>query len=271
MLVLLLCTLVWQEERASDAARFNRVVSELPARRADITVAELTLLAGKAFLGSPYVGGSLDRQGEESLVVNLERFDCFTLMETCLAVAHAAKADGGYPAFVQSLQRIRYRQGRIEGYPSRLHYTVDWAYDNARKRLVKDVTADLGGALDAKPIHFMTEHRDAYPKLADDEFYEAMRRVEAAINQRERRYIPKDRLASIEDRVQDGDLLALTANVEGLDVVHVGIAIRQNGRLHMLHASTTAKRVEITPQPLAEYLANRARQSGVMIFRPLDR
>jgi len=41
------------------------------------------------------------------------------------------------------LQLVRYRGGIIDGYPSRLHYTTDYWYDNERKGVLKVVTRQI--------------------------------------------------------------------------------------------------------------------------------
>ena len=50
------------------------------------------------------------------------------------------------------ITRIRYRGGRLAGYPSRLHYFTDWLLDNERRGLIEIITADLGGSVDSEPI-----------------------------------------------------------------------------------------------------------------------
>lgn len=44
---------------------------------------------GETFLGTPYVGGTLEGEGEEQVVVNLEEMDCTTFVEYVLALAAA--------------------------------------------------------------------------------------------------------------------------------------------------------------------------------------
>jgi len=51
------------------------------------TTGDLVLRAGRYFLGAPYAAHTLEAPGPEALVVNLRRFDCFTLVENCCALA----------------------------------------------------------------------------------------------------------------------------------------------------------------------------------------
>lgn len=230
---------------------------------------QLLLSIAERQLDKPYLERTLEAEGPERLIVRLDGFDCFTLVETVLAVARClASSNPGWDPFQQILQTIRYRQGELIDYTSRLHYTTDWAYDNQRKGILQDVTQAIGGQVYDKTIHFMSQHRDAYRQLSDDLLFSKMAPIEEAINQRSHFYIEKARLAELEKAILPADVIAITTSIKGLDVAHVGFAYFQNGRLHMLHASSSNKRVEITDLPLADYLAGHKSQTGVMIFRP---
>jgi hypothetical protein len=67
--------------------------------------------------------------------------------------------------------------------------------------------------------------------------------------------------------IKDGDIIAFTTDIDGLDVSHTGFAIFQNNRLHLLHASTRTNMVEISPVPLDEYLAPLRRVTGILVAR----
>ena len=113
----------------------------------------------------------------------------------------------------------------------------------------------------------MGQHRSAYAQLTDDRYYDAILKAESSINQRKHFYIPKERVQAVEGNIQSGDLIAITTSINGLDISHVGIAIFQGGRLHLMHASTSANKVVISSKPLADYLAGNRSQSGIMVAR----
>ena len=82
----------------------------------------------------------------ERLVVNLREFDCFTFVENVVALAWLLKSrEKSFEGFRRLLRKIRYRNGRLQGYSSRLHYFSDWIHDNQKKGIVRDVTADNRG------------------------------------------------------------------------------------------------------------------------------
>ena len=241
---------------------------------------------GKLFLGTPYVGGTLDRDpSKEYLVVDLHEFDCVTFYETTLALYRASVLstyDGSKsspPNAVEyslehELQQLRYRHGDIAGYPSRLHYTTDYFYDAEKKGLLRNVTRTIGGAYvknsGDKAIDFMSTHRSLYKQLAsNDSNYAAIVRMEKAIRIRGPfSYIPKEHIEHIEQKIQSGDILGITTNLPGLDCSHTGIAIRMSdGRIHFLHASSLAGKVIISDEPLAEYLTHSSHQTGIIVMQ----
>jgi hypothetical protein len=229
---------------------------------------ELALEIGKCLLGTPYRSGTLESKEAERLIVNLKEFDCFTFVENVTAlVCLLTSRPKSFDAFRRILRRIRYRQGRVQGYPSRLHYFSDWIHDNQRKRLVRDVTADVGGRPLKKVINFMTTHPELYPPLRDKVNLRGMRSVERAISRRPLFVIPKKRVRGLEARIRDGDLIAITTTTEGLDVQHVGLAARVKNRVHLLHASSVEGKVVLSKETLNRYLTESSTRSGISVAR----
>jgi hypothetical protein len=167
---------------------------------------------------------------------------------------------------------IRYRDGVINEYPSRLHYFSDWIYDNVKKGIVEDVTEEIGGKKISFNLNFMTTHPDSYIQLKSrqggTDFIPFIKEQEKEIGCREYYFIPKEELKSKEQLINNGDLIAITTTVEGLDIGHIGIAVKMdNGRIHLLHAPTENTKVQITEQPLTDYLMKYKRHSGVIILK----
>ena len=78
----------------------------------------------KTFLGVPYVAGTLEKEGEERLVIDEKQLDCTTFVE--LSVARWLVAQSDTTSFEREVQHLRYRGGEVDGYLSRLHYFTDW-------------------------------------------------------------------------------------------------------------------------------------------------
>ena len=127
---------------------------------------QFILRIGRFFLGTPYGTGTLETEGAERLVVNLRELDCFTFVENVVVLALVSKSrQKSFEVFCRLLRKTRYRQGRLQGYASRLHYFSDWIHDNEKKGIIKDVTAEIGGRPWRKTVNFMTTHPDLYPAL----------------------------------------------------------------------------------------------------------
>lgn len=82
-------------------------------------------------------------------------------------------------------------------------------------------------------------------------------------------YIPKERISEIASRIRNGDIIAATSSIEGLDVAHTGFAIWIDGDLHFMNAPLVGKSVEFSELPLAERMQRISEQEGVMVARPL--
>jgi hypothetical protein len=296
---------LYQEREAlnrqgQDRKIFKELIGFLDKKKTSATFPDqLMLEIGKFFLGTPYVTGTLETKGAEHLVVNLREYDCVTFVENVVALlwhvephlqrkwrstsslrgATSRPNVGGlstagvksrgksFETFRRLLRKIRYRQGRLQGYSSRLHYFSDWIHDNQKKGIVRDVTAKIGGRPLRKAITFMTTHPDLYPSLKNVAKLRRMRSIEKTISRRSLFFIPKKTLGRLEDRIRDGDLIAITTNTEGLDVQHVGLAARVKNRIHLLHASIIEGKVVLSKKTLYQYLMQSKVRSGIMVAR----
>ena len=235
------------------------------AVRSQSEVSLRSLQIAQTFLGQPYVSGTLEMGEAEQLVINLHQFDCWTLVEH--SVALALTADEDYAAYKALLQKLRYWGGNIEGYPSRIHYFTGWILQAEKMGLLDDLTAQMGGVRYAKKFNYMSLRPQRYPALRHPAILKAIQEAEARISRHQWYYIPQDKIARMENLIQDGDIVLLTSIKPGLDVAHEGFAIRKNGRVYLLHASSLQKRVIVSPQPLAQYVISQPGQTGIMVAR----
>ena len=226
---------------------------------------------GKTFAGIPYVAKTLEIGETESLVVNLHGLDCTTFVENVLAFSLMLKnEEADFEDFTKTLESIRYKDGTLDGYASRLHYFSEWIRNNETKGLLKDITGEIGGTEITKDINFMSTHRDLYPFLADASNFEKIEASENYLNSQAICVLAKEDIAANENLIQSGDIIALTTSIKGLDITHTGIATREkDGRIHLLHASTGSMKVEVSEKPLAEYLKKVKNNTGIMVARPL--
>ena len=231
-----------------------------------------TLHFAKKMLGVPYVAGTLDGNEEEQLVVLVNSLDCTTFVETVLAFCIADKrGERDYEGFKKALTQIRYRDGILNGYTSRLHYFSDWIRNNEQMGFVKECTSETACSQPKELwLDFMTTHVDSYlPMKKDPELVLEMAAHEKNWQGTVVSYIPKEKLnlSPEELKIKDGDMLAMVTNIKGLDIVHVGFAFWKDNQLHLLHASSSAKKVIEDPKTQYESSKNTKAHIGVRAIR----
>ncbi len=273
----------YQPDADEDRARLTRWATRLQAEeltRAAVPAGRSAARVGELAVGTPYVAFTLeeyirgggDPSGSEPLALSLTRFDCVSLVESCLAITRVADDIGAptWERFGHEMERMRYRGGERRDYTSRLHYFSEWISDGARRGLLRDLGADLGGVEDTRPLRFMTEHRASYPALANEKVFEGIAAMERSLDDDPRRVIPTERIPEVSGRIETGDVLAFATAIPGLDVTHSAFAYRdREGVLRVLHAPLSGGAVEITTTTLPQYVAAIRRSTGILVARPL--
>lgn len=249
------------------------VVSTLRNASADV------LFFARQFMGVPYVAHTLEvnATGQERLVVNTRELDCTTLVENVVALTLCAKNnERTYDAFKKYLVKLRYRQGAIKGYPSRLHYFTDWIEDNTKMGIVHEIQQSTVpfSAVQTVKVNYMSRHPQSYQALkAHPEYVDEIARQEKSLTGRRYRYIPKSMVKNtkvMRKAVHDGDIIAITCSKPGLDIAHLGFAVWRKDGLHLLNASQIHKRVVEEPMTLAKYLGKHPSHTGIRIIRLND-
>lgn len=244
----------------------ERNLSKLPINEVIIAIA-------KSFIGTDYAPNTLEKGEKENLVIHLTGLDCYTFLESSLVLARCIKeGKTSFQDYENELMKIRYRNGKIDEYPSRLHYFSDWLYDMNKRGIGKSITKEIGGLPYKKKIDFMSTHVSSYKQLKDNpKFVDEIAAIEKQISSRKYYYIPQNKIADIENKIESGDIIGITTNVDGLDIAHTGIAIRMDdGRIHLLHAPNVGYKVQITEKPLADYIKGNKKQTGIMVLKPIE-
>ncbi len=233
------------------------------------SLAETMIITGESFTGLPYVAATLEVSPEQ-LVCRTDAFDCYTFVENVLAISLTRMSTSpDYARYTENLQKLRYRNGRIDGYASRIHYFTDWAQQAESLGIVKDLTREWGNKT-GKVVNFMGTHRNLYPAFAtDNQVWTSIQEMEKKLATYGFYEIPKAKFTEFENRIKDGDIIAFTSGINGLDVNHEGIAVWRNGKLRLLHASQELKKVVVSPETLGEYLQRIKKHTGIMVIRPL--
>lgn len=260
---------------ADDIALGKLLLERLAASPAQDAASQMVLSA-RALLDQPYEAGTQEGR-EERLRIYLTRTDCILFAETCLGLVRTVQRCGPQASFedlARTLRQTRYRDGAVDGYASRLHYTTEWIRQGERSGFFRDITEELGGVPDTRPINFMSTHPDSYAPLkgaspSAQENLRQIRGMEARVSAMPRYYIPKERLAEAEAGIRSGDILCLSTSIDGLDYSHVVIAYRErpDALLGFIHASTSAMKVIVEPRTLQAYLQANKRATGISVLR----
>ena len=251
---------------ATDAAEVQRLLADKSLKT--------PLDFARKFLGRPYVAATLEVSDPEQVVVNLQGLDCATLVETSQALAmtrREGKTD--VASYTRNLEKIRYFDGKNRGYTSRLHYLSFWMADLTKRKVAKEVMLPqtLTQPLEIH-LNYMSTHANAYlflkhhPKRVRE-----IARLERKYSGKVGRFLPKSNTGLSRQQlgaIHDGDIITVVTQKAGLDYSHQGIAFWGNdGKLHMLHASSERKRVIADERTLEDYLKRISHARGIRVFR----
>lgn len=281
LFVLLLILLIGQNISFAQSNQNERIMLSEDKRIAEeklnifssksgLPISELISEIGLSFLVTPYVVASLENGLDEKMVVNLRELDCTTFVENCLALARTVKlGKTDFESFVTELERIRYRDGIRNQYPSRLHYFSEWIHNNHKKGFISE-TPNLNGEKSDKTINYMSTHPADYPVLKEHpELIPSIANQEKDLTNNGFMYFPKNNLPNLYKYLQHGDIIALTSSIEGVDINHVGIIIKKGNEFYLLHAPLSGKKVLVSDGPLTDFLKPASKNNGIMIARPV--
>ncbi len=260
----------------SQETKLNHIFNHILNKARDenwstLPVSEVFVNVAQEFLDFPYLGGSLDVDREEKCIVTFEGFDCFTFFEVSLCFARIIKKRKfTFYDLVDEVTFTRYRGGEIQDYSSRLHYSSDWIYDNIRKGVVRDRTAKLGGTKISFKVNYMSENPHLYKQLNNNkELLNKIKAIEQEIRKRYYYVIFKSKVPTVENRLENGNIIFIATSKKGLDYSHIGISVVKDGVARLLHASSKFNRV-LLDKPIAQYLNENKTATGITVVELLE-
>ena len=262
-----------QNKESRTRETFHKIIKQAKGEEwRSLPIGECMGNIGLLFVGTEYVAGTLEGEGPEACRVDLTGLDCVTFFENVLCISRILKKDKtSFDDFKGEISFTRYREGILTDYTSRLHYTSDWIYDNEKKKVVRNITKEIGGEEFPFKVSFMSKNPHFYQSLKEfPEFIETIAMLEKEINKRKHWYIPKNKIKEVQKHIQTGDIIALATAKEGLDYGHTGLAYRdERGKMRFLHASQRKKKVLLDAE-LYKYTQPIESHIGITIARPLE-
>ncbi len=252
---------------AEDSLRITEILDKHTGKNYPSS-GELLLAIAEEFLGQRYVAGTLDQYPDEPLFVSTRELDCTTFVELVLAIGTSiGQGEKGFEEACRNLERIRYRNGKRNGYTSRLHYISQWIADSAKQGILAEIESRHHRRAIIN-LHYMSSHPASYKILKEaPALIKEIEAQEKPFRGTKIAYIPKEELKKDGLPIKNGDIIALTTNIDGLDVVHIGFAFLKEGKAYLLHASSGEGKVVKDNRDLYSYQKNRKNQTGIRIFR----
>lgn len=206
-----------------------------------------------AFLGTDYQGKTLCGGPEQSekLIFNIAGVDCFTMLDYIEAV----RGSDNYKDIKPTLMKVRYQESKVS-YKNRNHFFSDWAEYNSDT--VRDVTFEIAGddAKEESKCLNLSKQNSVYLKGIP-------------VKDRNIVYIPTEKLSkAVLGKLKSGDYVGIYSHLHGLDVTHVGVLIKKQGKVFMRHASSLKKYRKVVDEELLPYLKSKKRL-GIIVYRPL--
>ncbi len=204
------------------------------------------------FLGLEYKEATLigDSGASEVFVLNLSGVDCFTFID----YVEAMRLSDSFEGVLNNLQKVRYQNGAVN-YKDRKHFFTDWpAYEPAT---VDDITEQIGGRKIKSVSKMLNRQEDGTLLLP------GIKSPQRTIN-----YIAPENIDdSMLQKLRTGDYAGIYSTLQGLDVSHVGIIIKDGNTVTLRHASSDRRFRKVMDQNLQEYMSGKP---GLIILRPRD-
>ena len=227
------------------------------------------LFFARKFLGVPYVAYTLEVNDDERLVLNTRQLDCTTLVETVTALTLCAYRHlFTWRDYLNALTAMRYRNGRIEDYTSRIHYFTEWITLNTEAGIVKEIQEPNPpfSAVQNIKVNYMSQHPQSYKALREHpEYLDAIREMEKRVSGGRFQYIPKQMVKNqtlLRQAVNDGDIIAITCKKAAHDALPVSAAAQHPyGYQNYQNLKVELNQIEIMELPDFMSYANKFSQS----------
>lgn len=200
------------------------------------------------FKDSPYAENTLHGGPDEpeELVINLSAFDCFTFLD----VIEALRRTSRFEDFSDNLKAVRYLDA-IVAYEKRRHFFSDWLVGDVP---IEDVTVRIGKGRTLTVNKYLNLKSDGSLWLPG-----------IGVTERPVHYLPNRSVdEAILSALRSGDYVGVFSPLDGLDVSHTGIIVKDKGRTLLRHASSRSETGRVVDETLLQYLKGKP---GLVVYR----
>jgi len=235
---------------------------------------ELVARSGTAQLGTPYYNHPQTTEPEQFSIA-LDTFQCVSFVESTMALSRCIwKNENNEDCFIKEVKESRYRDGEVDGYASRLHYFFDWLSNNSERGRLTPLTRAFGGRKfkrrrQKKLFSIMTSRPKRYPALLNPSVFHDIQSIENSLNSQHPYVLRRKQLTGLNDRLENGDVVAVVTNTRGILISHTGFILKNSdGKARFLHASSYHERVVVSENDIADYISRDKSRLGILIYRP---
>lgn len=239
-----------------DAAKVSDIVRNL--KESDSFLGDRVVYAAKALEGSPeddyYKVDSI-----AELRINLDSHSPLMFLNNVIALAKASLQPSGEEVntFSSQLVDVACRRGENNGFPSVMYHISDWIIDNATRGNLREMTEDYEGVVArTKSLDEMTRNRSNFAALSNPDVFEAVRMMEMGFRTHRIPSLKKETIKKKEiiDDLQNGDIIILVPNRDGIDYYDLGFIEMENGKPFLIHVSPQTHVVTKEKEDLQHYM-----------------
>ncbi len=213
-------------------------------------------------VGAPYVPvAKQDSLGVAE--IRLDGFDEMSFVNTVAAIAKLSTSPGNaWPKDLgMELDKLTFRRGERNGFPSRMLYAGDWILDNKSRDNVKELTEEYSESFKTKSLEYASRHRDEFAALKDSATYDRQKMVELGYRTFKTPHMKRESFGwkGVAEDLKDGDLVVLMSNAPYTDMHEIGFLKKRDDGFHLIHASEKNGKVVEEAEPILRYVKRNAK------------
>ena len=195
--------------------------------------------------------------------IRTDGFDEMSFVNMVSAIAKLSTSPGNaWPKDLgMELDKLTFRRGERNGFPSRMIYAGDWILDNKSRDNVKELTEEYSDSFKTKSLEYASRHREEFAALKDSATYDRQKMVEFGYRTFKTPHMKRESFGwkNVAEDLRDGDLVVLMSNAPYTDVYEIGFLKKRDDGFHLIHASEKNGKVVEESEPILRYVKRNAK------------